>query len=98
MDRKHLWRVESIRRRRGFNWESLRLPDVKIVDQAPLEEEVKAVTAHPRTNHNKSVVSLGDHQLPRTIVATPVIELPGAQETREVGESLPIGSVNLIYK
>jgi len=82
--------------RKGFDWARLRLLDDKIVDQNLSEEEVRAVSAHLRTNYSDAVEALSARQLPRMIAATPVVELPLAP-TRELGQLLPTSS-NLLYE
>ena len=70
-----------------FDWARLRLLDAKIVDETLAEEEVKAVTAHLRTNYSDAVSILSETQLRRLVSETPVTELKAAEQ--EVGADLP---------
>jgi metal transporter CNNM len=70
-----------------FDWARLRLLDAKIVDEMLAAEEVKAVTAHLRTNYSESVSILSETQLRRLVSKTPVTELKAAEQ--EVGADLP---------
>jgi len=84
VDEQHSTKVD---READFDWARLRLLDSKIVDETLSEEEVKAVTAHLRTNHGQAVDLLSDKQLTRMIAETPVTEL--AEAEMEVGMDLP---------
>lgn len=70
-----------------FDWARLRLLDAKIVDETLAEEEVKAVTAHLRTNYSNAVSILSETQLRRLVSETPVTKLKAAEQ--EVGADLP---------
>lgn len=76
-----------------FDWARLRLLDAKLVDETLADEEVKAVTAHLRTNYADAVELLSDGQLRRLIAETPVTELQEAKQ--EVGDDLP---TDLLYE
>jgi len=76
-----------------FDWARLRLLDSKLVDETLADEEVKAVTAHLRTNYADAVELLSEGQLRRLVAQTPVTQLQEAKQ--EVGESLP---TDLLYE
>ena len=90
VDAEHSIKVNRVD---DFDWARLRLLDAKIVDQNLSEEEVRAVTAHLRTNHTDAVSPISDKQLLRMIAATAVTEFPTA--VKEIGEALP---ADLIYE
>ena len=70
-----------------FDWARLRLLDARCVDETLADEEVKAVTAHLRTNYADAVELLSEGQLRRLVAQTPVTELQEAKQ--EVGDDLP---------
>ncbi|KAI2509530.1 DUF21-containing protein [Fragilaria crotonensis] len=82
----------KVDRMETFDWGRLSLLDSKILEQRLSGEEVKAVTAHLRTNYANSFVLLTDHQLQHLIAETAVEELPAA--LYEIGQQVP---EDLIY-
>lgn len=79
--------------RTTFDWARLRLLDSKIVDETLSPEEVKAVCAHLRTNHEDAVSSLTNVQLKTLVATTKVSELEKAEQNLD--EELPS---DLLYK
>ena len=90
VDEQHSARVDRVA---DFDWARLRLLDAKIVDETLSTEEVKAVSAHLRTNHPSAVELLSDRQLTRMVAETAVTELPAAEQ--ELGVDLP---ADLLYE
>ena len=89
VDPTHSVRVD----RDNFDWAKLRLLDAKITDAMLSEDEIKAVTAHLRTNYKDAVALLSDHQLYKFVASTSVSELQTAEQ--DFGEALP---KDLIYE
>lgn len=83
----------KVNRMEDFDWGRLRLLDTKIVDEVLSHDEVKAVTAHLRTNHSSAVSLLSDKQLFRLVAETSVTELPTAEQN--VGQDMP---TDLMYQ
>ncbi len=84
VDGSHLVKVN---RGETFDWGRLRLLDSKIVDERLSYDEARAVTAHLRTNHAKTVALLTDNQLHRFVEETSVVMLPAA--VQELGQEVP---------
>ena len=84
VDGTHSAKVDRMEK---FDWGRLSLLDSKILEQRLSGEEVKAVTAHLRTNYADSFVLLTDHQLQHMIADTFVEELPAA--LHEIGQQVP---------
>jgi metal transporter CNNM len=84
VDGSHAVKVD---RTETFKWARLRLLDSKIVDESLSFDEVRAVTAHLKTNYSKVVSPLTEKQLRRLVTETHVSLLPAA--VQEVGETLP---------
>jgi ribosomal protein L14E/L6E/L27E len=77
----------KVNRLENFDWGRLRLLDSKIVDQRLSHDEVRAITAHLRTNYTDSFSLLTDHQLQRLVAETSVEDLPCC--ALEVGQQVP---------
>jgi len=90
-DRTHSAKVD--RSAADFDWARLRLLDAKLVEKTLADEEVRAVTAHLRTNYSDAVKLLSDRQLARLVAETPVTELQEAE--RDVSDDLPM---DLLYE
>jgi hypothetical protein len=64
----------------SIDWESrLRLLDERLVDEHLSPEEVRAVTAHLKTNYPRAVELISDHQLQELLTTIPVSEIPPAE-------------------
>ena len=84
VDGTHSVKVE---RMENFDWGRLALLDSKILEQRLSSEEVKAVTAHLRTNYQDAFVLLTDHQLQHMVAEIGVEDLPVAPH--EIGQHVP---------
>ena len=73
--------------RENFDWGKLRLLDAKITDEMLSEDEVRAVSAHLKTNYSEYMALLSDRQLAKLVATTRVSEFPTAEQ--EFGELLP---------
>jgi len=80
---------QSIKVERGdtFEWARLRLLDTKIVDEMLSPSEIRAVTAHLKTNHGESFKLLTDSALSLLVSSTPVTTLQTA--TQDLDKQLP---------
>ena len=64
----------------SIDWEGrLRLLDERLVDEHLSPEEVRAVTAHLKTNYTRAVELISDHQLQELLTTIPVSEIPPAE-------------------
>jgi len=87
-----------------IDWESrLRLLDERLVDEHLSSDEVRAVTAHLKTNYSNAVELISDRQLKELLSLVPVTEIlpPSLFSTADGGDDgsgVPSHSSDLIYE
>eukprot|EP00549_Striatella_unipunctata_P025861 CAMPEP_0118678026 /NCGR_PEP_ID=MMETSP0800-20121206/2971_1 /TAXON_ID=210618 ORGANISM="Striatella unipunctata, Strain CCMP2910" /NCGR_SAMPLE_ID=MMETSP0800 /ASSEMBLY_ACC=CAM_ASM_000638 /LENGTH=494 /DNA_ID=CAMNT_0006573799 /DNA_START=881 /DNA_END=2365 /DNA_ORIENTATION=+ len=84
VDGTHLVKVN---RNENFDWGRLSLLDAKIVEEKLSFDEIRAVTAHLRTNHNDIMKPLTDRQLWQMVTDSTISEFQTASQ--EIGKEYP---------
>lgn len=89
---------------RGIDWEArLRLLDERLVDEHLSSDEVRAVSAHLKTNYSKAVELISDKQLKDLLASVPVTEITPAltcasPESDAEDDWVPTDSTELLYE